>query len=424
MTATAPPAPAPTGARPDEDGHEPTGAASSRRRGIARRLLGTQLADALAGPHDVDHYLELLRPDWAVRRVRGEIVDVRHQTDDSVTLTLRPTVTWPGFRAGQHVEIHVDVDGVRHRRCYSPSGSADVRTRTIELTIRRHPEGVVSRHLKAHARPGMFVGLSMPRGEDFVLPDERPDRIVLISGGSGITPVLSMLRTLTDQGHDGPIAFLHYARSADDLLYADDLAAIAAAHPNVELLPVYTRGGSATGAGVADATARDPAADDAGTAGDRTATTPACDLHGRFGDDHLRRVLPEDRDAAAFVCGPAALVDAVREAWADVGLQTPLRYEHFAPPELPPVDPDDLGTVTFAGSDLTVDADGTTLLQQAEAAGLQPVSGCRMGICLTCKCRLEHGVVRDTLTGDVHGAPGEEIRICVSAPVGDVTVDL
>jgi ferredoxin-NADP reductase len=394
-TATPPRSPAhedaADGVRPAARTRRPTG----RRGGLAERVLGTKVADVLAGPHDVDHYLELLRPDWAVRRIRGEIVEVRHQNADSVTLTLRPTGTWPGFRAGQHVEISVDVDGVRHRRSYSPSASAHPRTRTIELTVRRHPEGVVSRYLKEHAAVGMFVGLSVPRGEEFVLPATRPRRIVLISGGSGVTPVLSMLRTLTDEGHDGEISFLHYARSAEDLLYADDLAAIAAAHPNVTLLPVYTRSGGTPGA-----------------------------LTGRFGREHLRRALPVDEDAAAFVCGPGALVEAVRALWDEDGLTTPLRYEHFAPPVLPDLDPDQLGDVTFAGSGVTAAADGSTLLEQAETAGLSPVSGCRMGICLTCKCTLNSGVVRDTLSGEIGGVPGEEIRICVSAPVGDVSVDL
>lgn len=370
-----------------------TSTPSARRGGLAQRLLGTKVADVLAGPHDVDHYLELLRPDWAVRRIRGEIVGVRHQNDDSLTLTLRPTGTWPGFRAGQHVEISVDVDGVRHRRSYSPSGSAHPRTRDIELTIRRHPEGVVSQHLKEHAHVGMFVGLSVPMGEEFVLPAVRPRRIVLISGGSGVTPVLSMLRTLTDEGHAGEITFLHYARSAADLLYAEDLERIAAAHPNVTLLPVYTRGDSST-------------------------------LTGRFGREHLRAALPVDEDAAAFVCGPGALVEAVRTLWAEDELTTPLRFEHFAPPVLPELDPDQLGDVTFAGSEITTAADGSTLLEQAEAAGLSPKNGCRMGICLTCKCTLNSGVVRDTLSGEIGGVPGEEIRICVSAPVGDVSVQL
>jgi len=387
-----------------------------RSGGLAQRLLGTKVADVLAGPHDVDHYLELLRPDWAVRRIRGEVVDVRHQNDDSVTLTLRPTGTWPGFRAGQHVEISVDVDGVRHRRSYSPSASAHPRTRTIELTVRRHPEGVVSRYLKEHAHVGMFVGLSVPRGDDFVLPTPRPRRIVLISGGSGVTPVLSMLRTLTDEGHRGEISFLHYARSADDLLYADDLASIAAAHPNVTVLPVYTRSPEAIAT----------AADAASTTSDSTSTRSplGAALTGRFGREHLRAALPVDEDAAAFVCGPGALVEAVRALWDEDGLTTPLRFEHFAPPVLPDLDPDQLGTVTFSGSGVSAEADGSSLLEQAEAAGLSPVSGCRMGICLTCKCTLESGVVRDTLTGEIGGTPGEEIRICVSAPVGDVAVGL
>src|SRR5690349_7025782 len=146
-----------------------TRAARRRTGGLAQRLLGTQLADALAGPHNVDHYLEILRPDWAVKRIRGKVVSVRHQNADSITLTLQPTGTWPGFRAGQHVEIAVEIDGVRHRRCYSPSGSAQRTTKTLELTIRTHDEGVVSQHLKRHAQVGMYLGLSVPQGEDFVL---------------------------------------------------------------------------------------------------------------------------------------------------------------------------------------------------------------------------------------------------------------
>lgn len=420
-------------ARPDPSALRVDPPRDVRRSGIAQRLLGTKIADVLAGPHDVDHYLELLRPEWAVRRIRGEIVDVRHQNHDSVTLTLRPTGTWPGFRAGQHVEISVDVDGVRHRRSYSPSASAHPRTRTIELTVRRHPEGVVSRYLKEHAEVGMFVGLSVPRGEDFVLPSPRPRRIALISGGSGVTPVLSMLRTLTDEGHAGEITFLHYARSAEDLLYAEDLAAIAAAHPNVTLLPVYTRAAADATTEPADATegdrraesprAADAADNDAGTTKDPRAADLA-PLTGRFGREHLRRALPVDADAAAFVCGPGALVEAVRELWAEDELTTPLRFEHFAPPVLPDLDPEQLGEVTFAGAGLTAQADGSTLLEQAEAAGLSPKNGCRMGICLTCKCTLNAGVVRDTLSGEIGGVPGEEIRICVSAPVGDVSVDL
>src|SRR5699024_334201 len=127
-----------------------------------------------------------------------------------------------GFKAGQHVNLSVDIAGRRRTRCYSPA-SAEGR-RLIELTIGLHDGGLVSTHLHRHARPGMVVGLDGVGG-DFVLPATRPRRILLVSGGSGITPVMSMLRTLTAEGYNGEIAFLHYARSAAEACYRDELSA-------------------------------------------------------------------------------------------------------------------------------------------------------------------------------------------------------
>src|SRR5688500_11774124 len=90
-------------------------------RALGRRLLDSPLAGALAGPHGVDRYLELVRPSWALRDPRAEIVGVRRQTPDSVTLTLRPNTAWPGHRAGQFINLTVEIDGVRRSRCYSPA---------------------------------------------------------------------------------------------------------------------------------------------------------------------------------------------------------------------------------------------------------------------------------------------------------------
>ena len=115
-----------------------------------------------------------------------------------------------GFQAGQFVQITVDIDGVRRTRCYSPACSQHRADGRIEMTIKAHPEGLVSQYLHAHAAPGLVVGLSQADGT-FLLPDERPGKVLLISGGSGITPVLSMLRTLCDEGYSGDVTFLHYA---------------------------------------------------------------------------------------------------------------------------------------------------------------------------------------------------------------------
>src|ERR1700722_12014117 len=194
-----------------------TVASDTPRRGFAQRLLGSSVVDLLLGPHGVDRYLELISPRLTIAEARAEVGSVRRQTPRSVTLTLRPNAAWRGFDAGQYVAAGVEIDGVRRTRTYSPAGSP-LAGGELELTVTEHPGGLVSGHLLGTARPGTIVHLGQAQGA-FTLPRPRPERIVLISGGSGVTPVLSMLRSLVDEGHRGQIAFLHFARTEADWLY-------------------------------------------------------------------------------------------------------------------------------------------------------------------------------------------------------------
>jgi stearoyl-CoA 9-desaturase NADPH oxidoreductase len=349
---------------------------------LAKRMLGSDLVNLLTGPHGVDRYTELLAPTWTRGEGRAKVVDVRRTTPRSVTLVLAPndafTATGSALRAGQYVNLTVEIDGRRHTRCYSPA-NAEGGSR-LELTIGHHDGGLVSTFLYERARRGMVVGLSGVGG-DFVLPAQRPRRILLVSGGSGITPVMAMLRTLVDEGHPGDIAFVHYARNAAEACYRDELAAMT----GVRVLHGYTR--SADG-----------------------------DLEGRFGPEHLAAAMPSPD--AVFVCGPAALVDAVREHCENV------HSESFVSPALEAPAKPSGGRVSFADSGVEVVDDGRSLLEQAEAAGLTPDSGCRMGICHTCTRRKTCGVVRNLTTGAVSTAPDEDVQICVSVPVGDVDIAL
>jgi ferredoxin-NADP reductase len=359
-----------------------------RRRGQA--VLG--LVEALATPHGIDRYLELVNPMLTVRELRARVTAVHRQTPDTVTLTLRPTRQWHGFRAGQFVRLTVVIDGVRRTRCYSPACSASKPDGSIELTVKAHPGGLVSGYLNREARPGLVVGLSQAGGA-FTLPDPRPASVLFVSGGSGITPVLSMLRTLCDEGYDGDVTFLHYGYRPEDVAYRDDLVALAAAHSNVRVAFGYTE----TGGG---------------------------DVTGLFELEHLAAVAPWYRDADTFLCGPGPLMRAVREAYEDAGLSERLHTEEFAPAPVVADAADATGSVTFARSDTAVDNSGRTLLEQAEAAGLDPEHGCRMGICFSCTQVKTSGCVRNVLTGDVSSDPEEEIQLCISVPVGDVAIDL
>lgn len=350
-------------------------------RTIAKRVLSSDLVDLLTGPHGVDRYTELVTPTWTSGEARAKVVDVRRTTPRSVTLTLAPNAAFTerhSVRAGQFVNVTVEIDGRMHSRCYSLAnveGSDE-----IELTVGVHDGGLVSTYLYERARPGMVVGLDGVGG-DFVLPEQTPRRILFISGGSGITPVMAMLRTLVARGHAGEIAFVHYARTPEEACYRDELAAMR----GVRVLHGFTRSGSG-------------------------------DLEGRFGAGHLAAAMASPD--AVFVCGPDALVDAVK------GLCENVFTESFVPPVFePPANPTG-GRVTFADSKVDVTDDGRSLLEQAESAGLKPQNGCRMGICHTCTRRKTSGTVRNLITGAVSTAPGEDVQICVSVPVGDVDIAL
>jgi ferredoxin-NADP reductase len=364
-----------------------TATGPSRRRGIpGRRLLET-----IAGPHGIDRYLEQISPTLVFGECRAEVVAARHGTEDSVTLSLRPNRAWGGLRAGQFVQVSVEIDGVRHTRCYSPA-SPEGSGRELEITVKRHPDGLVSNFLADHAWPGMVIGLSQADG-DFHLPDSRPDSILLIGAGSGITPLMAILRTLCAEGHTGPIGLIQYAPDPDRTIYRQELDRLAAENPNFKLSRSYTQ---APGAG---------------------------ELDGHFSPAHLPQADPSFAAAETFACGPPALLDAVRGTWAN-GLEQRLHVESFVPPNLLPVGEPGTGSIRFAGSNLEVENSGASILEQAEQAGVPAQSGCRMGICHTCTCRKLSGTVKNLLTDEVSTSPDEEIQLCVSAPLSDLVIDL
>ena len=368
-----------------------------RRSTGARRFSPLGLVEALVTPHGIDRYLELVNPMLTVRDLRAEVVDVRRQVVDGIgvdtRLTLRPTRQWRGFDAGQFVSVTVDIDGVRRTRCYSPASSQHRRDDLLELTVKAHPDGLVSQYLHEHARPGLVVGLSQADGT-FRLPSPRPERIVLISGGSGITPVMSMLRTLCDEGYRGEIVLLQYAQNAEHVSYLAELEQLAGAHDNVRLALAYTEqqlGG---------------------------------DLHGLFHATHLRDVAPRYADAQTYLCGPPGLMAAVRAHFDGRGLADRLATEEFAPAPVVVPGADATGATTFARSAVTSGNAGDTLLEQAEGAGLSPEYGCRMGICFSCTQVKTSGCVQNIRTGEVNSDPDVEVQLCINRAVGDVALDL
>jgi ferredoxin-NADP reductase len=339
-----------------------------------------QAARRLTTPLLPDDYLTLVNPLWSTRELRGRVHTIQVETADAVTVVVTPARGWGGHRPGQYVRVGVDIDGVRHWRTYSLTSPISRGDGRIAFTVKAIPGGVVSNHLVHELRPGDLLRLEPPQGE-FVLPDPLPRKVLFLTGGSGITPVMGMLRS-----HRLPdVVHIHGAPTRDAVVFGAEL---------------------------------------------RTLASPSYFLHERHDDDHgmftldqLSTVCPDWRDRDVWVCGPGPLMDAAEVHWKDAGLAGRLHLERFRPRLL--TEAGTGGDVRFARSDNTVRADGTTpLLDAGEAAGVLMPSGCRMGICHGCVVPLLAGRVRDLRTGDVHGEEGDLVQTCISAAAGPVELDL
>jgi ferredoxin-NADP reductase len=348
----------------------------------------------LASPHGVDRYLELFHPLWSLSEVRAVVVGTVRETDDAVTLRLRPNRNWRGFRAGQHVGLTIAQRGVRRTRCFSLSSSARRDDGLIDVAVKRQPGGAVTETLVSEDMAGRIVGLTQAAGT-FTLPPQPAPRLLFVSAGSGITPCMAMLRTWIDERSTGRITFLHTARRYDAMLFRAELAAIGARHANIDIRLAVT--GEPPDAG---------------------------DLAGRFSRAQLAAVAPDFAACQTYACGPPGLLDTIRTIWRDEGIEDRLHVERFTRDRSAELQGSRGTHIDFQRSRRNVRSDGRTLLEQAEAAGLEPASGCRMGICMTCRCRKRSGAVRNLVSGRISRDDDETIQLCVSVPLGDGALEL
>ena len=365
----------------------PTAPASRPRVGdVVRRVAG-----ALASPLVPADYLDLFDPLRSGADLRGRVVSVTPEGADAVTTTIRPGKGWRGHIPGQYIRIGVDIDGVRQWRAYSLTHDARRTDGLITITTKAIPDGKVSGFLAAGGlTPGTLVHLDQATG-DFTLPRVAPTKVLFVTAGSGITPVLGMLRNHLADLPD--VTHVHISPSASTALFATELQSYAA----------------------------------------RSAERPAYRLVERHDDTDgftdltrdLDALVPDWREREAWVCGPTGLLDSAESLWETAELTHQLHVERFRPTI---IEGGEGGEITFLRTDVSVDADGTTpILDAGEEAGVLMPSGCRMGICFGCVVTMREGAVRDLRTGEVTIAePGDELPIqtCINAVAGTCDLDL
>ncbi|MCK7546576.1 ferredoxin reductase [Marinobacter koreensis] len=365
---------------------------SSNTRTKALHWLGKQLSNQSNPTSWLDPLLSEINPMWVQAYTPARVQQVIHETEDTKTFVLKPAGRWQGFQAGQHVNICTEVDGVRRTRTFSLSSSPRLwkAQGQITLTIKRLPGGLVTNWMHDHLEPGDVIGLGEAFG-DFLIPD--PARPVLyIAGGSGITPVLSQLETMAARDYNAPVTLLYFVRTENDVIAGEKLRALAARYPALTLKIVATN------------ESPDPRF-----------------LTGSDLDD-----VPGLKARQVFLCGPKGLMDLANDLLAQRGIrEDQIHSTFFAPPAPARLEGDTGGNVTFTNSDVQVSSEGdANLLEIAEAAGLTPQYGCRMGICHQCSCRKTSGTVINRLTGEVSGPGEENVQLCISVPQGPVSVDV
>ena len=355
---------------------------------LQRRALDA--ARALTTPLLPDDYLELLNPEWSTRELKGRIEEIRPETADASTVVIQPFFPWQGHWPGQYLRIGVEVNGVRQWRAYTLTSDPDHPRGLVSITVKRVDDGKLSPWFTNALNAGSVVYLGGAEGT-FQIPYPVPDKLLMISAGSGVTPIWSHIRNLARRDSPAEIRHLHCCHDEDDFIFGSRLRDLQKARRNYDLVEHHSK--------------------------DNARITPA-DL-----DDFC----PDWKERPTFLSGPREMINAFKERWEQEGDPSLLEIERFQPM----IGGDETAEIGSGGSirlrvtECETECDGKTpILEAAEAAGADLPFGCRMGVCHTCIGKLEQGQVRDLRTGRVHGEAGEMIRTCVNAPEGHVEIDL
>ena len=340
-----------------------------------------------------------------------QVQDVTHDVKTFLFEPAEPALFQ--FEPGQFVTLSLQVDGRPVSRCYTIS-TPPTRPHLLGITVKRQPGGLVSNWLHDMMRPGQRIAAEGPFG--VFTPVRHPARKYLfLSGGSGITPVMSMTRTLYDLGSDTDVLFVHSARTPADIVFRRELEAMAGTLPGLRVVPVCERDAPQESWG---------------------------GLRGLLGAEMLRVLAPDLAERVVFCCGPAPYMAAVRRMLGDVGFDLQNYHEEsFSFEDLATdlaadlaadqVIPDSTGTRTYAvefarsGRTFTC-AEDEKVLDAAFRAGLTPPSSCGQGLCGTCKTTLLSGTVDMRHQGGIR--PREiaqnKVLICCSTPTSDISIDV
>ena len=345
-----------------------------------------------------------------------QVLDITHDVKTFLFGSERPALFH--FDPGQFITLRLQMGGRAVDRCYTIS-TPPTRPHLIGITVKRQPGGLVSNWLHDTMGPGLRISADGPFGL-FSVARHPAGKYLFLSAGSGITPLMSMTRTLHDLGADTDVLFVHSARTPSDIVFQRELDVMASVAPTLRVAHVCERD---------------------------SPREPWVGLRGFLSDEMLRVLAPDLHERDVFCCGPAPYMAAVRRMLVTAGFDmTRYHEESFSFEELTveaaPAPAGSAGadgsqppsagaqpvvfSVEFVRSGRTFlcGAD-ENVLDAAHAAGLAPPSSCGQGMCGTCKTTMLSGSVDMQHQGGIRAREiaQDKLLICCSKPLSDLRID-
>lgn len=356
------------------------------------KTLGENLITPLINPAQFDFWAQQLGSTRAWERCFAKVVSMQVEGRDTKTLTLKANRNWVGFVAGQHCNVTATIAGRNITRSYSIS-SDPIDGRRVQITVRREAGGLMSEYLCNDTQVGDRLELGNPFG-DMTLPTPMPAHLLLLAAGSGITPMMSQIRTLARIGMPTPVTVMYWEKTTADFNFTQELQSIDQQYSNFNLNMIATRENS------------------------------ELPLTGRISHELLAQVANIDAVDQVFACGASGFVEAAANVCAL--REMPLLSEAFTPPKAKAADTEVVQyDVYLRRRDLHLQlSNQLPLLEQLENAGVSVPSGCRQGICNTCTCVRNSGTTADAFSGAVGYEPSQIIKLCVSRAASNIELDL
>jgi len=346
-------------------------------------------------PGIFDFWVSKLNPAWSWDRPLARVVERKVEALDTVTLLLKPNAHCGTFVPGQHINVTAEVNGRRTTRSYSLTGIPR-RDGRLSLTIKRVDKGVLSTHLVQHTQVGDVLELGPAFGE-MTLPAKPEGEWLFLAAGSGITPLMSLTRSLVAQNMPVDLTLIYWAKTRAELCFVRELRELATQFPRFKLQFVL----------------------------EKEPQLLQGEESGLISAEQLARVVGDLSAKQVYACGPSGFVDAARGLTE--GQVRSFTAEGFTP--VAPITVADAATATVkvhlaaSGRDLEIPTN-LSILDALEAQGLKPKVGCRMGVCRTCVCTRTEGTTLDMQSGEQDAQPGIDVRICMTRARTDLTLDL